>query len=118
VVNDALGPALARFVRSVALLALPAEEQTRWLNSFGLPGEAALADELALEFDDGFLLLPQFVEQGWLPDRLAEHLCELDKLLAAMSEPEKAEIWDISALATAEEWTEVRRHAASVLFGL
>ncbi|MFS8103349.1 hypothetical protein LFM09_40105 [Lentzea alba] len=52
--TDHLVPALARFVRSIAVLAMPAESQTQWLDSLGLPGGARIADELALGFDDGF----------------------------------------------------------------
>jgi hypothetical protein len=116
--NDSLVPALVRFIRSVAVLALPAEGQERWLNSFGLPGEAAIADELAQEFDDRFLLLPQFVELGWIPENVAEQLRELNSLLAAMSGPENAHIWEISALGTNDVWDKVRNHATNILLAI
>lgn len=90
----------------------------RWLNSLGLGGDAALADELAMEFDDGWLLLPQFVEHGWVPAAAAEKLRELDSWLAAMSGPENADLWHVSALARADEWATVRQCATSVLLDL
>jgi len=111
-------PALVRFIRSIAVLVLPAENQVQWLNSLGLPGNAAVADELAQEFDDGFLLLPQFVEHGWILGPVADKLRELDSLLTSMSGPENADIWDISALEGAGMWSKVRDRANSILRGL
>ncbi len=106
------------FVRSIAVLDFPADDQTRWLDSLGLPGGAGVADELALEFDDGFQLLPQFVEHGWIPTHAAEKMREFDKLLSAMSGPGKPEIWEVSALGTAEAWADVRKKASAILFEL
>jgi hypothetical protein len=117
-VNENLVPALVWFVRSVAVLALPAEDQVRWLNSIGFRGESALADELAMEFDDGFRLLPQFVEHGWIPAAAAGKLGRLDSLLAAMSGPENVDVWHVSALAHADAWAAVRQCATSVLLDL
>jgi hypothetical protein len=117
-VTEHLVAALARFVRSIAVLALPAEGQRQWLDSLGLPGEVEIADELALEFDDGFLLLPQFVGHGWIAERTAGKLRELDSLLSAMSEPENAAVWDVSVLGSAKEWAEVREKAVGALFDL
>lgn len=116
--NDSLVPALVRFIRSVAVLALPAEGQVQWLSSLGLPGDAAIADELAQEFDDRFLLLPQFVELGWIPESVAEQLRELNSLLAAMSGPDNAAIWEVSALGTHDVWDKVRNHATRILLAL
>lgn len=58
---------VAAFVRSVAVLALEADAQIGWLEEKGLP----LVDELALEFDDGFRLVPVFVERGLLNAKAA-----------------------------------------------
>ncbi len=113
--TEILVAALVRFVRSIAVLALPAEGQLRWLNSLGLPGKAAVADELAHEFDDGFLLLSQFVERGWITGATVERLRELDSLLASMSGSENADLWDLSALESADMWRKVRDFAAGVL---
>lgn len=109
---------LVQFIRSIAVLALPAEDQVQWLNSLGLPGKAAIVDEMAQEFGNGFLLLPQFVEQGWIPNATVKMLNELDSLLADMSGPEHENLWDISALEHAEEWAKVRRQATRILFAL
>lgn len=112
--DESLVPALVRFIRSVAVLALPAEGQVQWLNSVGLP----IADELAQEFDDRFLLLPQFIELGWIPESVAEQLRELNSLLAAMSGPDNAAIWEISALESNDVWDKVRNHATRILLAL
>lgn len=54
---------LASLIRAIAMLALPAPHQIAWLEALGVGGSA---DELALEFHDGYLLVPQFVERQWL----------------------------------------------------
>jgi hypothetical protein len=105
--GDRLGNLFARFMRSVAMLAAPARTQARWLNSLGL-GEAALSDELALEFEDGFLLLGQFVDAGWLAQEAAEVLQRIGDRLEAMSGQDNAAMWDVVALESAPDWNELR----------
>jgi hypothetical protein len=48
-----------------------------WLESLGA---GASVDELALEFDDGVRLAPQFVEASWLPASVLEPLRALGDL--------------------------------------
>lgn len=106
---------LVSFVRSIAVPALPADQQRQWLNSLGLPGTAGIADELALEFNDGIRLLPQFVEHGWIPSQAAARLGELDAVLEAMSGAENAALWQVPVLDTADEWADIRTRATAIL---
>lgn len=109
---------LVAFIRSIALLALDAQSQVAWLSSLGLPGLPAVADELALEFDDGCLLLPIFVEHGWLPDGCVNFLAPIDAALDAMSSRSEADVWNVEELASSPEWEEVRSMARQALFHL
>jgi hypothetical protein len=117
--RDLSGPgtrALASFLRAVAVLALPADDQLAWPRSLGLPGEPYYVDELALEFDDGYLLLSQFVANEWLPQRVVEPIAVLNTLLSDMSGPEQTELWGLEALAGSPLWGNVRHQARAVLF--
>ncbi|GAA3006507.1 hypothetical protein [Actinokineospora diospyrosa] len=109
---------LVAFLRAVAILALDARHQLAWLGSLGLPGEPALADELALEFDAGYRLLPQFISNGWLQADVRELLDAIDAALATMSEKENRDVWAVEALATDQRWEDVRGLARSVLTSL
>jgi hypothetical protein len=104
----------ARFLRSVAVLALPAAAQVDWLRSLGL-GEPGLADELALEFDDGFGMLAGLMAQGVVPDAATPILLQIDSLLSTMSEGSQPEVWEVEALSSAPQWEEVRELAQRVL---
>jgi hypothetical protein len=108
--------ALASFVRAVAILALPADGQIAWLHSLDLPGQPRYVDELALEFDDGYLLSPQFVTNGWLAQEATKPLAALNVLLSDMSGSEHAELWTLDALATSPLWIKVRHQARVALF--
>lgn len=65
------------FVRAVAVLALPAAAQRAWLDTLP-PFTAGNVDELAMEFDDGFQLAPQWVAAGWLAAETLEAATLLD----------------------------------------
>lgn len=115
---------LVAFLRSVAMLAMAAPEQVAWLNTLGLPGEAAIADELALEFNDGYLLIDTFISRGWLTANAKALFEPIDAALAAMSDPDKeataeGDVWVVGALGEDPRWEEVRLLArrALVLLG-
>lgn len=101
---------LTRFLRSLAVLAMDVSGQVAWLRSLGL-GEPGLADELALEFDDGFLLMWAFVGESWLPAATEVPLREIDRALDAMSGERNAAWWKIDALASDRRWAHVRELA-------
>ncbi|MBO3738947.1 hypothetical protein [Actinoplanes flavus] len=107
------GPRFAvAFVRSVAVLAPEADAQVAWLENIGA---APSAEELALEFDDGFRLAPTFVERRWLNDTAMPASTLLDDQLGAMSGDPNASLWHIDALADRAEWDRVRKLAEAAL---
>ena len=104
---------LVAFVRSVAVLGLPVDVQVSWLHR-RFADATPVVDELALEFDDGFRLVPTFVELGWLDAAALPALEQLDAELDAMSGERNAELWHVDAL-TREEWDRVRSLAREAL---
>ncbi|MBM2614391.1 hypothetical protein JIG36_02315 [Actinoplanes sp. LDG1-06] len=104
---------LVSFVRSLAALGLPADAQAAWISRLSTE-TAQLLDELALDFDDGFQLVPAFVELGWLNAAALAALRRLDAQLDAMSGDHNAELWSVDALAR-EEWDRVRSLARAAL---
>ncbi|ROP27703.1 hypothetical protein EDD30_0394 [Couchioplanes caeruleus] len=102
---------VAAFVRCVAVLALEGDAQIAWLGEKGLP----LVDELALEFDDGFRLVPTFIERGWLNATALPVLAEIDQHLSFMSGEHNAGLWQVEALARRTEWNQVRMLARTAL---
>jgi hypothetical protein len=110
-----LHPALlAKLIRSVAVLALPYEDQISWLTSLGL-GDPEFTDELAQELDDGARLAGQFVEAGWLAPEARQIIAEIDALLAARGGPAHEKFWRLEALRDSPEWARVRELALSAL---
>jgi hypothetical protein len=106
--------ALASFVRSIAVLALPAVDQHLWMDR-ALSFASWNVDELALEFDAGNLLVGQWVTAGWLPAASLPALQTLDRALHDMSGEEFESLWTRDALVTAAEWSHVRLLGAAVL---
>ena len=72
-------------------------------------------DELALSFEDGHLLLPQWVSAGWLPVEATPHFAAVDAALSDMSGAEHAHLWTVEALRDTPEWARVRELAARAL---
>ncbi len=105
------------FVCSVAVLALDAGAQVAWASHL-VDDRVALVDELALEFDDGFRLVPTFIERGWINAAALPALTELDEQLGAMSGQHNAHLWDADALTNASEWDRVRTLARAALAAL
>jgi hypothetical protein len=103
---------LATFVRATAVLALTATQQEAWLASLNIQ---VPVDELALEFEDGHLLLPQWVEAGWLPPEAVPAFFAVDSALTDMSGTQHADLWTVAALYDAPEWARVRELAGAVL---
>ncbi|WP_212818661.1 hypothetical protein [Polymorphospora rubra] len=104
---------LTAFVRSIAILALQAETQLAWLSRFD--GRSPTVDELALEFDDGFGLVPTFIERGWLSNAAVSVLTQLSSQLDSMSGDHNAHLWCADALSGRLEWDRIRASARAAL---
>ncbi len=72
-----------------------------------------VADELALDFDDGYLLLPQFLELRWLSAAVQPAAGEVRRLLDEMSGPGSP--WSFEDLRRDVRWSEVRAAAIETL---
>jgi hypothetical protein len=105
---------LAAFVRSIAVLALPAAGQEAWLETLG-PVASWNVSELGLEFDDGFVMLRQWVEAGWVAEQARQAIEHLNQALDALSQGEYRTLWSRPALREAPEWESMRRLASAAL---
>ncbi|MFD7025516.1 hypothetical protein [Promicromonospora sukumoe] len=112
--TDASPAELARLVRAVAVLAMPTDGQIAWLGSLGL-GEPGFVDELALELDNGALLVGQFVRAGWVTPEFREGIVALDLFLSSKSALDTSDFWSVDSLRDDEDWELVRSMAAAVL---
>lgn len=108
-----LGWALANVKKNLANLAAPPDRQLAYLKSIG--DECKCLDELALEFNDAFIFLNQFIEDRRVPEATAAAIAAVDKQLDAMSGEKNARLWTSEALATTPEWKEVRALAVRAL---
>jgi hypothetical protein len=72
-------------------------------------------DELALEFDEAYLLVPSLAtEYGVrLSDDLLGMLGEIDSMLTTMSGEENAQLWTADGVRLRPEWVSVRARAAT-----
>jgi hypothetical protein len=75
-------------------------------------------DELALDWDAGWRLMPQWVELGWLSPNDAALFRPIEDAFAAISGKAHAELWTIDALHHSSEWSRIRDLATAALFGL
>lgn len=104
---------VAMFLRALGVLALPADKQLEWLRSLGL-GEPAVCDELADEYYQQWLMLPQLVDAGLVPGAAVDGLNELNDLLAELVVP-GSKLATIKALQTSPRWDLVRGAAGSCM---
>jgi hypothetical protein len=94
-------------------LSASASEQIKYLRKLGvLPS----IDELALEFDDAFVLLPELVQKGYFTDHQANKIRLVDHHLSIMSD--KKQLWTIKALESHSDWAEIRRLATAALHSI
>lgn len=113
-----LHPALlTKFVRSVALLALPYDSQVVWLSSLRL-GTPEFADELSLELEEGVRLSRQFEEAGWVSTEARQAAVVLDALLGEFSGPGHEDFWRLDSLRDSPDWERVRELALKTLTAL
>jgi hypothetical protein len=89
-------------------LASPAQTQINYLQHLGV---APLADELALEFHDLYLLVPQLVVQRVLTHQQRKAVDAVSRKLDDMSPCQDTRLWTEDALRSHPDWMEVRRLA-------
>lgn len=101
-------------IQSLQLLAADYQTQLRIFPSF-----VHVPDELALTFDDAFLLVEQTQRVELLNEQQAGSLHQLDELLSAMSD-ESESLWTLDALQHSPEWQHIRCLAKALLaaFGI
>ncbi len=104
----------SELVSSVRLLAAEAEEQAK-LVPFGMYGELVNCDELALNFEDSYLMVAGLVHHSLLSPEAAQRLEALDAQLKAMSGWDKEELWTLRAVRSDPLWERVRELARSAL---
>lgn len=92
-------------------MALRADKQLEWLRSLRL-GEPAVCDELADEYYQQWLMLPQLVDGGLIPAAAVDQLNGLNDLLGELVVP-GSDLASIDALRTSPRWDLVRVTAGS-----
>jgi hypothetical protein len=90
-------------------LASPSQAQIDYLQHLGV---APLADELALEFHDLYLLVPQLAAQRVLTHQQRKAVDAVSRKLDDMSTCQDPRLWTEDALQSHPDWVEVRRLAA------
>lgn len=90
-------------------LASPSQAQIDYLQHLGV---APLADELALEFHDLYLLVPQLAAQRVLTHQQSKAVDAVSRKLDDMSTCQDTRLWTEDALQSHPDWVEVRRLAA------
>ena len=90
-------------------LASPSQAQIDYLQHLGV---APLADELALEFHDLYLLVPQLAAQKVLTHQQSKAVDAVSRKLDDMSTCQDPRLWVEDALRSHPDWVEVRRLAA------
>ena len=94
------------------MLAADASDQRAWSEEHRMP-----TDELALDFNDAFMMVDVFVEEGLFdpgPAVLAD-LKAIDSLFTVMSGRAHAERWTFAALEHDPGWIAIRETARRVL---
>jgi hypothetical protein len=90
-------------------LASPSQAQIDYLQHLGV---APLADELALEFHDLYLLVPQLAAQRMLTRQQRKAVDAVSRKLDDMSAGQDTRLWMEDALWSHPDWVEVRQLAA------
>jgi hypothetical protein len=105
---------LERVVDALRLAALPAEDQVA-----ALPDFVHVPDEVALLYEDAWVLVPQIREAGLLTDDEHAALARLDRHYGEMSDaPDKDSLWTLEAMKHDDRWTKSRQLAVDALAAL
>ena len=102
---------LEHLVDALQLLAADYETQ---VNS--LPAFVHVPDELALTYNNCFLLVDQLIEHGLINELQKVKLEALDATLDHMSEQGSEELWTLDALESHCCWQKIRSQATELLY--
>lgn len=97
-------------IDALVMLAAESIDQGAWIDKYRV-----VTDELALDFDHAFGLVPALVEAGLLDAEVLPDLEAIDETFTAMSGGQNAERWSITALASDPGWIMARETARRVL---
>jgi hypothetical protein len=102
---------LAMIVNALGLASLSTEDQVA-----AHPEFVHVPDEVALIFDDAYVLVPQLRAADAITDAQAEALGQIDRQFSEMSTaPDRASLWTLDAMRGNSRWEETRRLATSAL---
>ena len=82
------------------------------------PDFVALPDELALDFDDGYQLVPELKDAGLISQPAFDLLSQIDQLLEQMTNREKGDVWSMEGFKQNPVWQECRALAINALMEL
>jgi hypothetical protein len=99
---------LNMLVQSLQLLAADYEEQVK-----ALPEFVDVPDEIALTFNEAYLLIENFDKEGLMTTSQKMDLRQIDSALEQMSKGE--DVWTLNALKTSSQWEDVRLLASNAL---
>ena len=102
---------LDELCRILSILSSSPDEQISYLQSISI-GESQIVDELALEFDDVYVLTPQLIEQGTITQQQHTAILSLDRKLKEMSGSQNAHLWTTESIRQGQYWREVRELAS------
>lgn len=97
-------------IQSLQLVAAPYQSQIKVFPSF-----VNLPDEIALTFNDSYLLSEQLLKAGLISKVVYTELSEVDACFEALSNPENAGFWTLEAMQHDFRWQEFREKAIRIL---
>ena len=87
------GALYRQLIEAIRLVAVSYDDQVTCLPSF-----VHMPDEIALSYNDRYLLVPQFIDQGLLRKEDIGELVEIDALFERLSGSHNASWWTLSAM--------------------
>lgn len=97
-----------RLIQVLKLIASPASIQIS-----ALPDFVVVADEIALMYEDVFIMIPQLKEERYIPENILDMLSNLEAQFEIMSRNKL--LWSIDSLKESKSWENVRGLAHSIL---
>jgi hypothetical protein len=101
---------LEMMIQSLKLVALDAEMQIQLL-----PQWVHIPDEIALTFDDSYILFDQVIWAGLVNSEQIEAVRTLNRILDEMSDSDDKDLWTLQAIRTSPKWAETRGLAKDAL---